>query len=145
MLTEILSVTRSHKFNDRDHAGLADGTASIEEHLPRYFSKSGHEGVDPKKVKKEGSGKSNWGRPGEESDDYDFKFTNARRRSNSSSNGHGLSAFKTKFETNDQDPVFEEELHGAPAEEEHLALDKEESADSISSASIDEEDHAKKV
>lgn len=85
------------------------------------------------------------GRPGEESDDYDFKFTNARRRSNSSSNGHGLSAFKTKFETVDQDPVFEEELHGAPAEEEHLALDKEESADSISSASIDEEDHAKKV
>ena len=53
-------VTRSHKFNDRDHAGLADGSASPEEHQPRYFSKSGHEGVDPKKVKKEGSGKSNW-------------------------------------------------------------------------------------
>lgn len=85
------------------------------------------------------------GRPGEEGDDYDFKFTNARRRSNSSSHANGLGAFKTKFETIDQDPVFEEELHGAPAEEAHLALDKEESAGSISSASIDEEDHAKKL
>ena len=53
-------MTRSHKFNDRDHAGLADGSAAAEEHLPRYFSKSGHVDVDPKKVKKEGSGKSNW-------------------------------------------------------------------------------------
>ena len=53
-------VTRSHKFNDRDHAGLADGSAAAEEHLPRYFAKSGHVDSDPKKVKKEGSGKSNW-------------------------------------------------------------------------------------
>lgn len=53
-------VTRSHKFNDRDHVGLADGTAAPEEHLPRYFAKSGHVDTDPKKVKKEGSGKSNW-------------------------------------------------------------------------------------
>ena len=60
MLTMLRSVTRSHKFNDRDHAGLADGSATAEEHLPRYFSKSGHVDVDPKKVKKEGSGKSNW-------------------------------------------------------------------------------------
>ena len=85
------------------------------------------------------------GRPGEERDDYNFNFTNARRRSNSSSHGHALSDFKTKFETIEQDPVFEEEMHGPPAEEENLALDKEESNDSISSASVDEEDHAKKL
>ena len=53
-------MTRSHKFNDRDHAGLADGTAAPSEHLPRYFAKSGHEGVDPKKTKKNGGGKGNW-------------------------------------------------------------------------------------
>jgi hypothetical protein len=53
-------VTRSHKLNDRDHAGLADGTAGPEEHIPRYFAKSGHVDADPKKTKKDGGGKGNW-------------------------------------------------------------------------------------
>ena len=53
-------VTRTEKHNDRNHSGLADGTASSEDHLPRYFAKSGHVGEDPKKVKKEGAGKGNW-------------------------------------------------------------------------------------
>ena len=55
-----LSVTRTEKHNDRNHSGLADGTATPEDHLPRYFAKSGHVGEDPKKVKKEGGGKGNW-------------------------------------------------------------------------------------
>ena len=59
-LTIIFPVTRSHKQNDRDHVGLADGSAAPEEHLPRYFAKSGHIDADPKKVKKEGGGKGNW-------------------------------------------------------------------------------------
>ena len=54
------SVTRSHKQNDRDHVGLADGTAEDIQHLPRYFAKNGHVDADPKKVKKEGGGKGNW-------------------------------------------------------------------------------------
>ena len=54
------TVTRSHKLNDRDHAGLADGSAGPEEHLPRYFAKSGYADADPKKTKKEGAGKGNW-------------------------------------------------------------------------------------
>ena len=58
MLTTL--VTRSHKQNDRDHVGLADGTADDVQHLPRYFAKSGHIDADPKKVKKEGGGKGNW-------------------------------------------------------------------------------------
>ena len=53
-------MTRSHKQNDRDHAGLADGTADESQHLPRYFAKHGHVDSDPKKVKKEGGGKGNW-------------------------------------------------------------------------------------
>jgi hypothetical protein len=56
----LFAVTRSHKFNDRDHAGLADGTASPQEHLPRYFAKSGFADADPKKTKKNGGGKGNW-------------------------------------------------------------------------------------
>ena len=60
LLTRSCSVTRSHKQNDRDHAGLADGTAEDSQHLPRYFAKSGHVDADPKKVKKEGGGKGNW-------------------------------------------------------------------------------------
>ena len=55
-----LTVGKSHKYNDRDHAGLADGTAAPTEHLPRYFAKSGHVDVDPKKTKKNGAGKGGW-------------------------------------------------------------------------------------
>jgi len=53
-------VTRTEKHNDRNHSGIADGTATAEEHLPRYFAKHGHIDADPKKVKKEGAGKGNW-------------------------------------------------------------------------------------
>ncbi|MCJ1315131.1 hypothetical protein MMC15_000447 [Xylographa vitiligo] len=147
-LTSTLSVTRSHKANDRDHVALADGSAGPEDHLPRYFAKSGHVDADPKKVKKEGGGKGNWGRDGEEAEDYGYNFANARRRSNSSTHGNAINDFKTKFEAVEADPVFEEEYHGAAGkaeEEEHLALDKEDSAESTSGVSIEEEDVPKKV
>jgi len=110
-------MTRSHKANDRDHKGLADGTAAPSEHLPRFFAKSGHVDVDPKKIKKDGGGNGNWGRFGEEVVDQHFRFTNARRRSNSSTASHHITDFKTKFEVNEPEPVFEEALHGPPADE----------------------------
>ncbi len=50
---------------------------------------------------------------GDEIEDEGFHMTNARRRSNSSSYVAGLKDFKTKFEQIDQEPVFEEHLHGA--------------------------------
>jgi len=53
-------VTRSNKANDRNHSALADGTASPDDHLPRYFAKSGHIDADPKGVKKQGAGRGNW-------------------------------------------------------------------------------------
>ena len=53
-------MTRSNKFNDRDHAGIADGTAHPEEYLPKYFAKQGHVDSDPKKTKKNGGGRGNW-------------------------------------------------------------------------------------
>ncbi|PGH03826.1 hypothetical protein GX51_03814 [Blastomyces parvus] len=116
----LLGLTRSHKLNDRDHAGIADGTAAPEAHLPRYFAKSGHVDADPKKTKKDGGGKGNWGRSGDEVHDYGYTFTNARRRSNSST--QGLAEFKTKFETIEADPVFEEEIHG-PLQEDINGVD----------------------
>lgn len=88
------------------------------------------------------------GTPGDESQDYGYSFTNARRRSNSSSHGHAIGDFKTKFEAVETDPVFEEELHGAKDDvgvDEHLGLEKGDSADSISGGSIEEEERAKKV
>ena len=47
----------------------------------------------------------------------------------------------------DADPVFEEAYHGAVGgiEEESFALEKEESAGSTSGASIEDEDHVRKV
>ena len=54
------TVTRTIKNNDRNHAGLADGTALPEDRLPRYFAKTGHVDADPKGVKKQGGGKGNW-------------------------------------------------------------------------------------
>lgn len=88
------------------------------------------------------------GTPGEEGQDYGYNFTNARRRSNSSSHGHAISDFKTKFETVESEPMFEEEFHGPQEddmEDEHMGLEKAESADSNSSASVEEEEHAKKA
>jgi hypothetical protein len=42
--------------------------------------------------------------------DYGYTMNNARRRSNSST--QGLADFRTKFETVEPEPVFEEQLHG---------------------------------
>jgi hypothetical protein len=53
-------VTRTIKANDRDHKGLAEGTAHPSEHLPRFFAKHGHIDADPKKIKKDGFGRGNW-------------------------------------------------------------------------------------
>ncbi|KAE8132270.1 hypothetical protein BDV38DRAFT_275205 [Aspergillus pseudotamarii] len=109
------SVTRSHKLNDRDHCVLHDGIAVSQEHLPRYFAKSGPVDADPRKTKKDGGGKRNWGRSGDEVHDYEYTFTNARRHSNSST--QGIADFKTKFETIEPEPVFEESFHGVQSEE----------------------------
>ncbi|KAK8053735.1 hypothetical protein PG996_013036 [Apiospora saccharicola] len=148
----ILLVTRSHKYNEKDHAGLAEGTVLPQENLPKFFAKNGFDGVDPKKTKKNGGGRGNWQSPsikigahhfrgglGTEVVDEEFSFTNARRRSNSSGYSNHLHDFKTKFEVNEPEPVFEESIHG-PDHEEDDALTKTESASS-SGSSVDEKDH----
>lgn len=52
--------------------------------------------------------------------DEEFTFSNARRHSNSSGYSNHLNDFKTKFEVNEPEPVFEETLHGPEAEDETL-------------------------
>ncbi|KAG6297390.1 hypothetical protein E4U45_005490 [Claviceps purpurea] len=97
--------------NDRDRKGSAEGT-SPSDSLPRYFGKTGFADGDPKKVKKDGNGRGNWGTIADDVMDEDFKFSNARRRSNSSTVSHHVTDFKTKFEVVDTEPVFEESIHG---------------------------------
>ncbi|GFN12754.1 ATPase-stabilizing factor 15 kDa protein [Aspergillus tubingensis] len=106
-------MTRSHKTNDPDHSALHEGGALGQESLPRYFAKSGPVDADPRKTKKDGGGKRNWGRSGDEVHDYGYKFTNTRRHSNSSA--QGIADFKTKFEAVEPEPVFEETVHGPDA------------------------------
>ncbi|KAL3456830.1 hypothetical protein BJX64DRAFT_281093 [Aspergillus heterothallicus] len=108
-----IAVTRSHKVNDRDHSA-SNGVTTPNENIPRYFGKSGPVDADPRKTKKNGGGKGNWGRSGEEVQDYEYTFTNTRRHSNSSL--QEISGFKTKFETVEPEPVFEEDLHGPVTE-----------------------------
>ncbi|TVY56531.1 hypothetical protein LCER1_G001802 [Lachnellula cervina] len=145
LITLPLTVGKSYKYNDRDHAGLADGTAAASEHLPRYFAKSGHVDVDPKKTKKNGAGKGGWGVNGEEVQDEGFNLTNARRRSNSSSYTAGLKDFKTKFEHVEADPVFEEDIHGAELEELPQTRRVNTNSTESSEGSVDENDKPKGV
>ena len=53
----MVTVTRSHKLNDRDHPVEAP---MARDQLPRYFGKSGPTDADPRKTKKDGGGKRNW-------------------------------------------------------------------------------------
>lgn len=104
-------MARSHKQNDRNHKGVAEGTTIREDNKPRYFAKSGFPG-DPNKTKKNGCGKGNWGGPGDEILDEQFTFSHTRRRSNSSVLSNHLLGLKTKFDINETEPVFEESIHG---------------------------------
>ncbi|KAI0974181.1 hypothetical protein F4678DRAFT_458974 [Xylaria arbuscula] len=124
------------KLNDKDHAGLAEGTVLPQDNLPKFFAKNGFEGADPKKMKKNGAGKGNWGNVGDEIVDEQFNLVNARRRSNSSGFTHHLHDFKTKFEFNEPEPVFEESIHGPrnPADEDENPLTKTETSSSESSS-----------
>lgn len=68
-------------------------------------------------------------------------MANPRRRSNSMT-AHNMKDFKTKFETIDPEPVFEEELHG-PRAEDYADLEKMSTGESSNTeGSIQEEDSA---
>jgi hypothetical protein len=76
------------------------------------------------------------GTPGDEVEDINPNMAHARRRSNSST--LIMKDFKTKFETVETEPVFEEEIHGPMGEE----LEKQ--STTSSDKSVDEEEHNNK-
>ncbi|KAI9796564.1 MAG: hypothetical protein M1833_006128 [Piccolia ochrophora] len=86
---------------------------------------------------------SHRGRSGDEVEDGMYNMTNPRRRSNSST--HVPSGFKTKFETREPEPVFEEELHGPTPEDSLEDGEKESAADSTSAGSVEDDENAKKI
>ncbi|KAI5294728.1 hypothetical protein KEM52_003338, partial [Ascosphaera acerosa] len=53
------------------------------------------------------------GQVGDEKDDLGYTFTKPRRYSNSST--HDIRDFKSKYEVQEPEPVFEESIHGASA------------------------------
>ncbi|KAK3671892.1 hypothetical protein LTR78_008258 [Recurvomyces mirabilis] len=141
------SMTRTKKTGDRDHVGLANGTAAPEEHLPRYFGKAGYSGNDPATTKKQGGGKGNWGRSGvSELEDYDYNPAKPRRRTNSFSQAAGHSALKTKFEALDPEVIeYEEDVHGPSQGDlaDHNELEKMSTSSSADTmGSVDEEEMA---
>lgn len=58
---------------------------------------------------------------GDEMFDENFNFNKTRRRSNSSSVSNHVREFKTKWEVNETDPVFEEDVHGPEQDTEDVA------------------------
>lgn len=80
------------------------------------------------------------GNPGDEVLDDQFNFSNARRRSNSSGYANNLQDFKTKFEFNEPEPVFEESVHGAEDPE----LTKTDTASTASTSGVSVDDHSAK-
>ena len=67
--------------------------------------------------------------------DGDFNFAKSRRRSNSSSGAQGIGNFKTKFDVNEPEPVFEEDVHGPQPEDEDAEMVKTDSSVSEGSES----------
>ncbi|KAF2720793.1 hypothetical protein K431DRAFT_205356, partial [Polychaeton citri CBS 116435] len=134
-------VTRTHKATDRDHVGLANGTAAPEEHLPRYFGKSGYAGDSPSSTKKQGGGKGNWGQTGmSELEDYDYNMSKPRRRTNSFSAAAGHRTLKTKFEATDPEVIeYNEGMHG-PSAADYAELEKMSTSSSADTTGSVEED-----
>ncbi|CAL9727687.1 ATPase-stabilizing factor 15 kDa protein [Monosporozyma unispora] len=71
---------------------------------PKYFSKNGNFGESPKNIKKDGSGKSNWGTAGDEINDLINSgeispiFNKQRRGSNTQMNERRLSDVQNNHE-----------------------------------------------
>jgi hypothetical protein len=85
---------------------------------------------------------TNRGHAGDEVEDVKgVNMANARRRSNSSTQAKAAKDFKTKFETIEPEPVFEESM--AEPDEEGIRLEHQSTTSSdASDKSIEEEDKA---
>ncbi|KAF3924270.1 hypothetical protein ABW21_db0205562 [Orbilia brochopaga] len=108
-------MTRTTKANDIPHNNPDAAILMVDSNVPKFFAKNGFVDTAPSKTKKDGGGKGNWGQPGDEIKDFDeFNMTSPRRHSNSSPTQKF--ELKSKFETHEEEPLFDEDRHGAPAE-----------------------------
>lgn len=84
-------MTRTHKWTVHEKASEQ-----------KYFTHNGHADMDPNKVRKDGNGKFNWGKPGDELNDekeYQEHFgKTARRNSNHAHNEEALQEINSKCE-----------------------------------------------
>ncbi|KAK9330342.1 hypothetical protein V1520DRAFT_340918 [Lipomyces starkeyi] len=104
-------MTRTTRANSNPHAIAA----AIAEYVPRLWGKASMNGDQPPyKAKKNGAGRGNWGREGDEladvEEDYNFNPQIQRRRSNSNG-GNGVirrPSWDTKFNEVEEE-VFDEE------------------------------------
>lgn len=85
------NMTRTHKWTV--HEGASE---------QKYFTHNGHADMDPNKVRKEGSGKYNWGKPGDELCDeegFSDKKLSGRRNSNHAHNEQHIREATEKCES----------------------------------------------
>jgi len=134
-------MTRSYKFNDKNHSVEAAALPPPEPRMPKFHGKKHNHRYDkPKCVTKKGGGQGNWGLPGDDlmEEEADFNFNKSLRRTNSTLYVTDPIHFKTKFEVNEPEsmPVVEEEPHGRLPEEDLSKL--ETSSSNGSSAAPDE-------
>ncbi|KAF8473885.1 hypothetical protein BDZ91DRAFT_712769 [Kalaharituber pfeilii] len=100
-------MTRSHKANDPIHNPEISQLVNSST-IPRNFGKHAAHAEPPNKPKKNGGGKANWGRDGDEIiDSVEFTMNNPRRRSNSKSHIEDQYV-RSKFEVNDE--IMDEEV-----------------------------------
>jgi len=76
----------------------------------------------------------------DELEDFSYNPTKPRRRSNSFSVAPGHDSLKSKYETVEQVPVFEEEIHGASALEFDNELEKQSTSSSMDSVHEEEKE-----
>lgn len=80
-------MSRTRKWTRRE--GHADG---------RYFTHNGHIDSDPTKIKKEGAGPHNWGKPGDEVEgNFQIFGKSERRNSNHNHHVHDLEKLDAKI------------------------------------------------
>jgi hypothetical protein len=131
-------MTRSHKANDIPHNHPEAAAAFSEHNIPKFFGKTGFADNTPNKTKKNGGGKGNWGRDGDEFQDFPEGYNTFKARRRSNSMGHIEDQFvKSKFETIDDEPSFDEKIHGA--RDSGVADDGAELASSVSNSSVEGE------
>lgn len=114
--------------------------ARVDTEIPRLFGKASGMAASPNKTKKNGGGRGNWGREGDELlDQIDMVNLSKPRRQSNSSMYAALATIRTKFEDVEDEPVFIESLHGNRPSDISDAGDSMSEADSMDHLDLGEQ------